>query len=144
MFKPTMIHPANRMQRPHTVDAFIESSPCLRSNRGRVTPRNCETAPWSHTLDVHFAQAIPVRGDVNVQITFDILNFMNLLDRNSGTLRYVNFNSAELAEVEGFTDDGTVISSLNSGVTDFPEEDIFDLHNVNSRYRLKMGVRLNF
>ena len=59
-------------------------------------------------------------------------------------LRYVNFNTAEVAEVEGFTDDGVVIYSLNSRVRDFPEDDIFDLHNVNSRYRLKMGVRLNF
>ncbi|MDH3522404.1 MAG: hypothetical protein OES32_02360, partial [Acidobacteriota bacterium] len=108
------------------------------------TPRNCDFAPWNHTLDLHLAQAIPVRGDVNVALTLDVLNLMNFFDRDSGVLRYVNFNSAELAELEGFTAEGTPIYTLNRRVTDFPENDIFDIHNINSRWRMKMGVRLNF
>ncbi len=125
------------------LNAFISANPCLDGNRGRVTPRNCDNAPWNHTLDLHLSQAIPVRGRVNVTLTFDILNFMNFLDDDAGVLRYVNFNSVEVVEVEGFADDGTVMYSLQNPVLDFPEG-FFEIHNINSRYRLKTGVRINF
>ena len=69
---------------------------------------------------------------------------MNLLDSDSGVVRYVNFGTFEVVEVEGFTDEGVVQYSLNSNTRSFPEQEIFQLHNINSRYRLKMGVRLNF
>lgn len=126
------------------LNAFIESDPCLRGSRGTSAPRNCARAPWSHTFDVHIAQTIPVKGNVNVQLTADILNVANLFDDDSGVLRYINFNTFEVVEVEGFTDDGIVMYSLDSDVRNWPDDSIYEIHNINSRYRLKLGVRLNF
>ncbi len=125
------------------LNAFIEADECLRNHRGTVAPRNCAQAPTHHTLDVHIAQKIPVRG-LDLHITWDIINLMNLLDEDSGTLRYVNFNSQTLVEVDGLTDDGRPIYNLFREVRDPDNNSIFDLHGINSRWRTKFGVRLSF
>ena len=125
------------------LDAFISSVSCLDSNRGGVAPRNCSNAPSHHTLDIHIAQTIPIRG-INLQLTADIINLMNLIDEDSGTLKYVNFNAQNLVEVEGVTADGKPIYNLFREVRDPANNPIFDTHGTISRWRTKFGVRLTF
>ena len=55
---------------------------------GRRAQRELD-APWTHTLDFHYDFEIPVTA-VKAQITFDVLNLINLIDSDSGLLRYVN------------------------------------------------------
>jgi len=125
------------------LDAYIKSDDCLDSNRGRIAPRNCSTAPWSHTLDLHVAQDIPVFG-TNLQLTFDLLNLMNLLDEDSGVLRYANFNAVTIAQYRGLSDDGKPTYLLFSTVTDPDDNPRFTTHPIQSRWRAKFGVRLTF
>ena len=123
------------------LDAFISSHPGLDGNRGRSLTRNNDNAPWSHTLDLHIAQDIPV-GRGKLELTFDILNLGNLLDEDSGLLKFVQFNAKELWEVEGITDDGRPIISL-ANVTQGTDE-LFETHSINSRWRGKVGIRWTF
>ena len=137
------------------LDAFISQHPSLDGARGTTVARNTARAPWSHTLDLHLAQEIPTGGRSNVEITFDILNLANLFDDDAGVLRYVNFNSVELVEVEGVCgvfddsacggpeDFGKPVYNLDDVVTD-PDEELFDTHNIRSRWRAKLGVRISF
>ncbi len=60
----------------------------LDAYRGRVAPRNGADAPWIHTLDFHYDLTLPI-SVIQVQLTFDVLNLINLIDKNSGLLRYV-------------------------------------------------------
>lgn len=123
------------------LDAFISANPVLDAARGGLTQRNSDRAPWSHTLDLHIAQHIPV-GRGHLEVTFDILNIGNLIDDDSGLVRFVNFNSQEVWELEGFTAGGTPIISL-ANITRGRDE-LFEIHNVNSRWRAKLGVRYSF
>lgn len=125
------------------LDEFISSNECLNDNRGRIAPRNCGNAPWNHTLDLHIDQQIPLRG-TNFSVTLDIVNLANLIDEDSGLLRYVNFGAVTPVEYQGMTDDGKPIYELFRVVTDPEKNSIFETHNVRSRWRGKLGVRWSF
>lgn len=122
------------------LDAYISSDECLSSNRGRIAPRNCGEGPWSHTLDLRLAQQIPV-GFGHLDLTFDLENLGNLLDEDSGVLRYANFNAITVADFLEVRD-GKPVYELRSVVTN-PEEK-FETHNLRSRWRAKLGVRYTF
>jgi hypothetical protein len=123
------------------LDAFIRSFPVLDAHRGELVPRNADVAPWSHSLDIHVAQDIPIKN-TRLQLTLDVLNVLNLIDEDSGTLRYANFSAIEIFELEGFTEDGTPIISLNN--VSRGTAPVFTTHNVNSRWRAKVGIRWSF
>jgi outer membrane receptor for ferrienterochelin and colicin len=66
------------------LENFIQGSPCLRSQRGRIMTRNSCRNPFTHLVDVSVRQRLPAArfGDVSVQ--WDIFNFGNLLNKNWG------------------------------------------------------------
>lgn len=119
------------------LNAYIESEECLRENRGSIAPRNCQVGPWSSTLDLRLAQAIPV-GYGNVEVTLDLINLANLFDEGSGLVRFVNFGTVEVADLEGVTPDGRPIYSLSNLSTPYT------IDNERSRWRAKLGVRWTF
>ncbi len=125
------------------LDAYIRNDDCLNSHRGSVVPRNCSKAPWSHSLDLRIAQDIPL-GNSTLQITADIENLMNLLNKNSGQLRFARFNSLSPVDFDGISSDGRLIYGLNPIVTDPDNNDRFTTHNTASRWRAKLGVRWSF
>ena len=109
------------------LDALIRSDECLSSHRGQIAPRNCSRAPWSESLDLRFAQDIPIKNS-KLQLTLDLANFLNLLDEDSGHLRFVNFSTVSVVSYSGVSEDGKPIYGLNSVVTN--PESRFQLHNI--------------
>jgi hypothetical protein len=68
-------------------NAFIESDPYLRNKRGQYTERNGAETPWENQFDVRITQDIGglVKGTKNrLQLTFDIINVGNLLNKEWG------------------------------------------------------------
>lgn len=122
------------------LDAYIEGNECLRERRGAIAPRNCATAPWSDSVDVRIAQDIPLRW-VNVQLSVDLENLMNLIDEDEGVLEYINFNTTDPVNFGGFDDNGRPIYELDTEVT---EGTSFLTHNIESRWRAKLGLRVSF
>ncbi len=122
-------------------DAFINQFPVLQAARGRSTVRNADQAPWSHSLDMHLAQDIPV-GKGHLELTFDLVNIGNLFSDDSGLVRYVNFNAVELWELERPASDGTQRITLSNVVRG--TDDLYEIHNTNSRWRGKIGIRYTF
>ncbi|NHZ72966.1 MAG: hypothetical protein GWP16_00645 [Nitrospirae bacterium] len=125
------------------LDAFISSEECLNSKRGGIVDRNDCDAPWFHTLDIHLAQDIPIKN-TNLQVTFDILNFVNLLDSEAGSNSYANFNTLSPISYEGITDDGKPIYGLSRVITDPSNNNKYDFHSLHSRWRMKWGIRWTF
>ena len=123
------------------LDAFISSSDVLNAARGGLVSRNSDRAPWTHSLDLAIAQDIPI-GKGRLELTFDIVNLSNLLDDDAGAVRYADFNTITPWELEGVTADGRPILSLRNVVRG--TEDLFRIHNVNSRWRGKIGIRYSF
>ena len=124
------------------LDAYI-SSAGLDAYRGEIAPRNASVAPWIHSLDLRIAQEIPIKGS-SLQLTFDIVNLGNLLDRNSGLQKFANFNTVTPATFVRTDSSGVPVYSLANFVTDPETNSRFQTHNLNSRWKIKLGVRWGF
>jgi hypothetical protein len=75
---------------------YIEQDEYLSSRRGKYAERNGAKLPWRNQLDLRIAQDIftDINGKKNtLQITLDIFNFGNLLNKNWGVFDLVNASS---------------------------------------------------
>jgi hypothetical protein len=67
-------------------ERFVEGTPCLRGQRGRILERNGCREPWSHTTIASIRQAIPVGGRT-LEAELDVFNVLNLLNGDWGRYR---------------------------------------------------------
>lgn len=68
-------------------DKYISENKYLNSRRGNYTERNGSSTPWEHVLDMRLAQDIFItKGTTQhtLQLTFDVFNLTNLLNRDWG------------------------------------------------------------
>ncbi len=72
---------------------FIANDKYLSSRKGQYTERNGAKTPWEHVVDMRIAQdfVLNVGGNKHdLQLTFDIFNLTNLLNKEWGRQYFVN------------------------------------------------------
>ena len=114
----------------------------LDKYRGAVAARNGLDAPWIHTLDFHYDVTLPI-SVVQVQLTFDVLNLINLINHNAGLLRYVanqTYTALNYSGIDAAT--GKPIYTVNSGA--LRDGGAYSTQDLRSRYQLKLGGRVSF
>ncbi len=117
----------------------------LDKYKGRVTERNESWAPWTTTLDLGIRQRMPFFAGTNFELTLDILNFLNLLDSDSGHVRFVRFGTVTPFSYQGVDQaTGKPIYELRNIVTSPETSSMFQLDNLRSRWQLKLGARWSF
>jgi hypothetical protein len=90
---------------------------------------------------VRVAQTVPTISNQRVQLTLDVLNFGNLLNRSWGVSEIVNNQSDPLLRVNSNTPDvnGRVeLSPFTAG------RQVFQQSNLGSRYQIQLGARYLF
>ena len=124
-------------QQWENLDAFINNSDYLNKKRGQYTERNGARMPWQHQFDLRIAQDLGIltAGKMNrLQITFDIFNVGNLINKKWGKVYSVGNNSL------------TPIGYSNGGYT-FNRSNI-DAYDINrdlaSRWQGQIGLRYLF
>jgi hypothetical protein len=78
---------------------LVSKEKCLQDNQLAVLHRNACRAPWSDKLDFRLSQNIRA-GSANIQIIFDILNVLNLVNRDWGLVQVVN-PAVQVLKVKG-------------------------------------------
>jgi len=73
-------------------EKFINSSPYLKKHRGQYAERNAALYPWYNELDLKFLQDFYITTGKNqtrhnLQFSMDILNFLNLINKNWGIVK---------------------------------------------------------
>jgi hypothetical protein len=68
---------------------LVDIEECLQRNVVRILHRNACRTPWSNELDLRFSQTIRA-GSTRVQVVFDVLNLLNLLNDDWGHVLTVN------------------------------------------------------
>lgn len=82
------------------LNAFIVGQKCLREQRGKIMDRTSCRNPWQKFLDLRLAKVIPTLSGQNLQITADIFNALNLLDKDWGINRETaNFQQVNLLDL---------------------------------------------
>jgi hypothetical protein len=111
---------------------------------GSYARRNASQQPYVTQMDLGIRQNIPIPGDSSLQISLDIANFWNLIDSDSGIVEYIPFGAYDPITYEGVTEDGKPIYELGNVITDPEDHSVYDYNYLNSRWKLRLGVRWSF
>jgi hypothetical protein len=130
---------AERVSRQQAAfERFIEGTPCLRSQRGRILERNNCREPWSHTTILSVRQAIPVGGHA-FEAQLDVFNVFNLLNSEWGEYRVASPLLLEhVGQGSGAADEAQSIFRFD---TTRPE---WTTLSTESLYQLQLALRYRF
>lgn len=112
---------------------------------GKIVARNAVNSPWFHSTDVRLLFDVPVGGRRKVELSFDMFNFWNLFDNNTGTLRYLTNQQRLPVQYQGIdAATGKMIynvQTLTSTATPFTP---FFIDDLRSRWQGQFGLRFRF
>lgn len=138
---PTATASADQMW--NDLDAFIEADDYLKSRRGTYTERNGARMPWTNQLDLRLGQDFYLKaGGKNhtLQVTFDVFNLGNLINKDWGRNYSVANAAYELIEYKG-RQAGT---NLPTFAFSKPKASVWDENTFASRWQGQLGIRYIF
>jgi len=130
------------------LETFINSIDYLKENRGKYAERNAVRGPWSHILDLKLLQDFSMNfGNKKhtFQISADIFNFTNMLNKDWGQRNFVFSNVSPLQTV---STGSTPVFTINNG--DVNPDGTPNINQVNdnnfqsSRWQAQLGLRYIF
>ncbi len=128
--------------------AFMEQDKYLSKHKGEYAEAYAARSPWVHTFDLRLAQNFSIdAGDTKhtLQITFDFLNFGNLLNSEWGVSKNMfNSNNGQILTYEG-RDAGNVPSySMVQEDGNYLTETYSTYYNYTQCWYLQIGARYFF
>ncbi|MEJ8803042.1 TonB-dependent receptor [Pontibacter sp. H249] len=124
------------------LDAFIADDDYLNSRRGQYTERHGARMPWTHQFDLRLLQDFYVKGDNGkshtLQITFDVFNVGNLINKDWGRQYFVNNSANELVRYAGRNSAGEPTFTFN------PNSRGYNVSQFASRWQGQLGLRYIF
>jgi len=128
-----------------TLNTFINGDPGLSGYRGKIVPRNSSRDPWFHSLDARIAQDIPVPG-LNrhaLQLTLDVINFLNLVNWNWARSYYVSSQNDIPWTLYG-TNNGVDPATNKMRIVWTTRTNRYSLSQLGSRWQIQIGLRYKF
>ena len=123
---------------------FVNSNKCLSDNIGKIQVRNACRSPWTNTLDFRLNVGLPFKR-VKAEITWDVLNLINLFDSQKGLFEYANFN--DLLVVRPTVANGVATYDLRNivinGVAQTADQQL-TRDDLRSRWQMQLGGRIRF
>jgi hypothetical protein len=116
---------------------FINKDPYLSAHKGQFAGRMAANTIWSGQIDLHLGQDIPAFENHIIEISFDILNVMNMINQNWGWVRYVTNQNAFLMTFAGYS--GNIPVYTVGTITDNSYNS-----DPSSRWELQLGVKYSF
>jgi hypothetical protein len=125
------------------LNAYIDADDSMKGYRGTIPERNIGRGPWTNTVDFRLAFDVPFRARNNFQITLDVSNFLNMLSKDWGNVRYPNFNEVSPVRFDGI-DPGTGKMIYNLSPMKASTFRKFETDDPRSRYQAQLGIRYSF
>ena len=123
-------------------EKLIRSDSYLSSHRGQWAERNGGISPFEHHIDLQLAEDIfyDRKNGRKMQVTMDLLNLTNLLNREWG-LSYSSTITRSPLNVVSLTKDasGNMVPEFS-----FKKDNAIYLQDFNSRWRFQLGVKFTF
>jgi hypothetical protein len=118
---------------------FINNDDYLSSHKGQMSERNADHTRWSGQVDLHIGQEIPIIPGHKLEVMFDVLNFMNLLNSDWGWVTYVpNQTTTNLLTFYGYNTSGQAQYTIGSLA------DPTSATDPASRWQMQLGLRYSF
>lgn len=133
---------ATPAQQWEALNAFIESDEYLRSRRGQYAERNGARMPWEHQFDLRIMQDLGTmfKGTKNaLQLSLDVINVGNLLNKSWGRQYFVNNNASTLINYN-------YNAATGGGYTFRAPADnkAYQVSQFDSRWQAQIGIRYLF
>ena len=117
---------------------------CLGKFVGKILPRNACRAPWTNTLDAKFKVDLPYKR-YKTELSLDVLNLINLLDRFSGVLQYSSNNQIfQPATIPASPTATSPVTGYNISTLVSPTFTRFNRDDLRSRWQIQLGARVRF
>lgn len=134
------------------LNRYIENDPYLSQNRGNYAERNQNRLPFQHIFDFRFLQDFYIEmanGKRNtLQVSFDVFNFGNFLNKEWGRIYFMPFNTYSLLNFKGFEPGtNTPRYTVNNDILEGKEiyrNNIDDSGFRSSRWQMQIGLRYIF
>ena len=94
------------------LNGFIESDKYLQKHRGEFAKRNGARLPFTHTIDLRLQQDFIIKikeKSISIAVTYDVFNFLNLLNKNWGQIYFLLNDSYPLITFLGYASTTPVI-----------------------------------
>jgi hypothetical protein len=125
------------------LNAFLEGS-YAKDNRGKILPRNGGRAPWFNQLDAHIAITVPTPLKSKIELTADMFNLLNFLNKDWGWQKFGAFGQNSLIGYGGI-DAATGKMRYNlSTIMGTTYAGLFTRSDLRSRWQAQFGARLRF
>lgn len=122
--------------------AFL-SAAGVSPTAGRILDRYELSEPWARQFDLHYEIGLPIKV-VDVELTFDLLNLLNFIDKDEGTVEFVGNQNYTVLNYRGI-DAATgkpIYQEAAPGRLDPGSQ--FTLADTRSRWQGKLGLRVSF
>ncbi len=137
---------ATAAQQWAALDGFISGNDYLSSRRGDYAEANRVRTPFEGVLDLKIIQDFYFGGNngrkrQNIQVTFDVFNFTNMLNKNWGRRYFVGGNTFSLIQANR-NDDGVLEYNFTA-----PNRDPFNIvqsGTYSARWNAQLGLRYSF
>lgn len=120
--------------------AFINGDKYAKFHKGQYADRNSNVGKWENRVDLHFAENIfylKNRGS-KIQLTLDILNFANLLNKKWGTY-YGSLYNLQVLKVSNVVNANGVATPTFG----YNNPSIY-ANNISSRWHMQVGCKITF
>lgn len=127
------------------LDAFISQDKYLSEHRGEYAERNAARNPFQHQFDFRILQEFKVKvgGAINkIQLSFDILNVGNMLNKEWGHVIYTSNQQFSLINYKGQVTTTTPTFTYDGGGQ--TNGNAYFLSDYTSRFRGQIGLRYIF
>jgi hypothetical protein len=127
------------------LNAFLSGDSAAKNNRGIINPRNSGRSPWNNDLDFRYALDIPIAGSRKMEFTADVLNLLNLLNKNWGWLYTAGWPGFATPFTYGGIDKTTgkeIINLTNFNASTY--SGLFTRDDLRSRWQAQLGLRFRF
>ncbi len=121
--------------------AFINDGDCTDLPSGDINDRNICRSPWTNNMDFRAAFDVSL-GRYKGEITFDLLNLLNLFDKTNGQIDYANFNGLAVASAAVDAATGKWAYTLSNEVLGTVPR--YNRDDLRSRWQGQVGFRLRF
>jgi hypothetical protein len=92
-------------QQKDALEAYINNDKYLRENRGKFADRNASRLPFTNILDLKIQQDFNIKVGsrrYQFQLTYDVFNFGNMLNRNWGRTYFLSNDNFQLMQFAGY------------------------------------------
>lgn len=127
--------------------AYVEQDKYLRKRKGTYTEQNGGLFPWVHTIDARLLQDFSLKAGGKkhtLQLSVDVLNFTNMLNRNWGNRYRQVYSNARILRWVSNTAGGVPQYAMNTVSSQKPAKTFETNPTVSSTWGMQVGLRYFF